>query len=124
MLMQEATTWQQDSNLALPTGKPGVYESIGVREYLVFDPTDEIIGGTVWARRASPTGFVPWEPDDNGRWSSDALGIAFEPRGVLLRVYDQDGRLVPVIDEFANLLEERDRRLAELEAELRRLRGE
>jgi len=48
-----------------------------------------------------------------------------------LRVYDQDGKLVPIVTEFADIiaernrqLEERDRRLAELEAEVRALRGD
>lgn len=52
-----------------------------------------------------------------------ALGIAFEPRGLLLRVYDQEGMLVPLIDELADLVEEQARRLAALEAEVRKLRG-
>jgi hypothetical protein len=56
--------------------------------------------------------------------------------GLFLRVYDQDGVLVPLTEEFADMVSERDRRLAErdrqlaerdqqiagLEAELRRLR--
>ena len=61
-------------------------------------------------------GYVLWEPDAAGRWASAALGIAFRPQGLLLRIYDQDGRLVPTIDE-------QDARIAALEEELRRLRG-
>ena len=81
---------------------------------------------------------MPWEPDDKGRWASAALGIAFQPHGLLLRVYDQEGRLVPLTGELADLAEERERqladltaeraeqtrRLAALEAELRKLCGE
>lgn len=140
-----ATARENDINLLSPTGKPAVYEAIGVGEYLVFDPTGDIIGTQVWARRAGPGGFVPWEPEADGRWVSAALGIAFEPRGVLLRVYDQDGRLVPITEELADLVDERDRRLADrdqrlaeqerqlaerdrrlaaLEEELRKLRGQ
>ncbi len=50
--------------------------------------------------------------------------------GELERVYDQEGRLVPLVEETADLLGERERQLGErewriaiLEAELRRLRG-
>ncbi len=43
---------------------------------------------------------------------------------MFLRVYDQAGNLVPLSLEFDEMLAERERRLAELEAELRRLRGE
>lgn len=118
-----ATAVERDVDLTAPTGKPRVYETIGVGEYLVFDPAGTILGTQVWARRASPRGFVPWEPEAGGRWASAALGIAFEPHGLLLRVYDQEGMLVPLIDELADLVEEQARRLAALEAEVRKLRG-
>ncbi len=108
-----ATARENDINLLSPAGKPAVYEAIGVGEYLVFDPTGDIIGTQVWARRAGLGGFVPWEPEADGRWVSTSLGIAFEPRGVLLRVYDQDGRLVPITEELADLVDDRDRRLAD-----------
>lgn len=124
-----STALEHDLNLLAPTGKPRVYELIGVQEYLVFDPTADILEPQVWARRAGSSGFVPWEPDDNGRWISAALGIAFQPQGVFLRVYDQDGHLVPITEELADLVAERDRqladqarRLAALEEELRKLR--
>lgn len=119
-----ATAVENDINLTSPTGKPKVYETIGVTEYVVFDPAGDILGAQVWARRAGPHGFVPWEPDDDGRWRSAALGIALAPQGVLLRVYDQNGVLVPITDELADRVEEQARRLAELEEQLRQLRGE
>ncbi len=119
-----ATAVESDVNLTSPNGKPRVYEAIGVAEYLVFDPTGDLLGTEIWARRAGPGGYEPWEPDDNGRWASTALGIAFQPHGLLLRVYDQEGRLVPLTGELADLAEERERQLAALEEELRKLRGE
>ena len=136
---------ESDVNLTAPTGKPRVYEAIGVAEYLVVDPGGDLLGTPVWARRAGPRGYEPWAPDAAGRWASAALGIAFQPHGLLLRVYDQEGRLVPLTDELAaqrdalaaqrdQLAAQRDalaeqleaerRRAAALEAELRRLRGE
>lgn len=125
-----STAADRDVNLTSPHGKPGVYASIGVREYLVFDPTGDILGEPVWARRIGPGGFVPWERDGFGRWFSSTLGIAFEPQGTLLRVFDQDGNAVRFTKELAELaaeqewrITEQQRRLAELEAELRKLRG-
>jgi Uma2 family endonuclease len=119
-----ATAVENDVNLVDPTGKPAVYERIGVAEYLVFDPAGDILGSQVWARHASPQGFVPWEPDATGRWHSAALGIALAPEGILLRVYDQDGLPVPLADELANRVEEQAQRLADLEAQRRQLRGQ
>jgi hypothetical protein len=66
------------------------------------------------------------------------LGISFAPQGVLLRVYDPDGNIVPDNDDMDEILAARDAllaereremaeqlaRIAELEAELRRQRGE
>ena len=124
-----ATAVERDVNLTSPTGKPRVYEATGVAEYLVFDPTGDLLGTQVWAQRAESGRFVSWEPEPDGRWASAALGIAFRPRGLLLRVYDQDGRLVPLTGELTDLVAERDRQIAEqarrlaaLEEELRRLR--
>ncbi len=62
-----ATALERDVNLAAPTGKPRVYEAIGVGEYLVFDPAGDILGTQVWARRAGPHGYTPWEPAADGR---------------------------------------------------------
>lgn len=139
-----STALESDLNLNSPDGKPGVYAEIGVAEYLVYDPTGEFIPEGIRARRLGPDGYVPWEPEANGRWVSRALGgIAFAQQGVQLRVYDQDGRLVPLSEEFADMVDahdgqlaerdrqlaeqgremvERDRQIAALEAELRRLR--
>jgi Uma2 family endonuclease len=118
------TAAERDVNLTAPDGKPRAHEAAGVAEYLVFDPAGDILGAQVWAHRAGSRGYEPWEPDTAGRWASAALGISFEPQGVLLRVYDQSDRLVPTIDELDAGVAERDRRIAELEAEVRRLRGE
>jgi Uma2 family endonuclease len=117
------TAQDSDVNLYEPGGKPQLYSQIGIEEYLVFDPTEEILGQAVWAQHRGPEGVIPWLPEDDGRWHS-TLGVSFAPQGTLLRVYDHDGRLVPLTTEFDAMLAERDRRLAALEAELRRLRGE
>lgn len=126
-----STALTNDTNLVDPGGKPSVYWAIGIREYLVFDPTGDILGAHVWARRAGVSGLTSWDPNSNGHWTSTTLGVSFEPRGTLLRVYNQEGNLVPIVTEFADILadrdrqlEERDQRLSALEAELRGLRGD
>ncbi len=126
-----STALARDLNMHSETGKPLLYEAIGVPEYLVFDPHGEYLGKQVWARRLGPHGYVPWTPDEDGRWHSQTLGIAFAPQGFLLRVYDQDGALVPLHGELRDengelraQLATEQRRIAELEAELRRRRDE
>ncbi len=118
------TVLTNDLSLTDERGKPGVYESIGVAEYIVFDPTAEFVPEQLWAWRRVAGAYASWLPDERGRWVSAALGgIAFTPHGPTLRVYDQEGRLVPLTEELADLLDERERKIAALEAELRRLRG-
>jgi hypothetical protein len=119
-----STALEYDVDLTSPAGKPRAYAEAGVAEYLVFDPVGDISGTQMWGRRAGPRGSVPWEPEADGRWHSAALGIAFAPQGLRLRVYDQDGEMVPLTEELADLVDDRQRRLAALEAEVRRLRKE
>jgi Uma2 family endonuclease len=158
-----ATARERDLN---PAAKPGIYAAINVLEYLVFDPLEQFIAGRVWARRLGLSGYDLWLPGAHGRWESAALGISFLPAGSRLRIYDQQGLLVPTRlersaearrlleqnsqlasqnSQLANqnsqlavertrlteevvrrerMLEEERNRRAELEAELRRLRGE
>jgi Uma2 family endonuclease len=119
-----STSRSVDLNLQSPTGKPGVYASIGVLEYLVFDPTGSLIADQIQAWRMGPGGYEPWLPEADGRWHSRALGISFVPQGLRLRVYDQDGQLVPTIREIMEARRRDAERVAALEAENRRLRGE
>jgi Uma2 family endonuclease len=121
-----------------PNGKVGAYASMGVAEYLTFDPIGEIIPEQVRAWRLGPERrYVRWEPDVQWRWPS-ALGISFAPQGLRLRVFDEAGILIPDVEaldegfnELARALQaERERRtiqdreIARLLAENARLRGE
>ncbi|MGH2410568.1 MAG: Uma2 family endonuclease [Chloroflexota bacterium] len=103
------SSWEYDLEL-----KRRMYGRVGVQEYLVYDPTGEFLGAQVRAWRATPRGFVLWRPEANGRWNSGVLDLSFRPEGMLLRVFDRDGSLVPTFDE-------QERRIAELEARLRSL---
>ncbi len=119
-----------------PSGKLGAYEAMGVAEYLTFDPIGELVPEQIRAWRLGPDNkYVPWEADTARRWRS-ALGTAFAPQGRQLRVFDDTGEPIPRYDEIAlrtqeqarvqaaqaRALEQRERELAALRAELARLR--
>lgn len=138
-----ATAYQHDLDTVDPEAKPLAYAQGGIPEYMVYDPTGNIIPERVRAWR----GEAPWQPDaTTGRWHS-TLGVSFAPeeRGALLRLYRPDGTLVPTraeaqaivraqtqrLDALVQQLGTQDRRLDEqarelaaLREELRRLRGE
>jgi hypothetical protein len=130
-VVSPSTALTNDLNFASPGGKPRAYAAIGVAEYLTFDLFGEYISEQIRAWRLGPAGFyVPWQADSPGYWTS-TLGITFAPQGRLLRIYDRDGMIIPndedmeeIAAERALQLTERDRQIAELQAELRRLRGE
>ena len=149
-----STAYQHDLDTINPDAKPQVYGRIGVLEYLVYDPTDTIIrerpGIRAW--HAGPDGrYVPWLAGADGRWHS-RLGISFGVEGILLRVYDPEGRVIPNNEDMDAIvaareallayqeqqlaereaqiaqqdaqLAEREARIVALEAQLRRQRGE
>ena len=114
-----STALKRDLNMNSGAGKPLLYAAIGVQEYLVFDPHGEYLGAQVWARRLGPHGYAPWQPAEDGRWHSQALGISFAPQGFLLRVYDHDGVLVPLHQELRDENASLRAQLAALKAALR-----
>lgn len=125
-----STALQHDLDTYSPQAKPSAYAKAGIPEYLVFDPTGDLIPELVRAwRREAGEAYAPWLAEVDGRWHS-ALGISFAPRGVLLRVFDAAENIVPDNDDMDGILAARDaqldeyrERIAALEAELRR-RGE
>jgi len=86
-----------------------------------FDPTGAIIAEQLRARRLGPDGtYVSWVPTAARRWQS-ALGIAFAPQGLRLRVFDEVGAPIPGVDELDEGFDEQARELAALRAGLERL---
>ena len=109
------TAREHDLHTLEPGAKPSAYAQAGIPEYLVYDPTGLVIPHRVRAWRMGTAGeYAPWAAEADGHWHS-ALGISFAPEagGILLRVYDQAGQLVPTPLEMAA-------RIAELESALRR----
>jgi Uma2 family endonuclease len=137
-ILSPSTALERDLKEGSPEAKPAAYAALGIPEYIAFDPLSEFVTEQVWARRLGPSGYEPWLPEADGRWHSQALGVSFAPQGFLLRVYDQEGQLVPLSSETraenrrlralaaeaAAREAERERRIAALEAQLRELRGE
>ena len=126
-----ATAKKHDLDTTNPRAKPAVYALAGIAEYVVYDHTGLIVpeGVRAWRMGAAGT-YVPWPTAADGRYHS-ALGLSFVPERPILRWYDPQGHPLPTNRDLGRereaLLRERDaqaRRIAALEAELRRLRGE
>ncbi|MGH2410667.1 MAG: Uma2 family endonuclease [Chloroflexota bacterium] len=127
------------------TGKAWGYLHLGVVNYLVFDPDGSLLGEQCrgWQLRAGKV--QSWFPAADGRYHTIGLGISFRPDGNRLRIFDREGQPVPFSHEKTQRLRtqedmlrrqeqalrhqewearEQTRRIAELEAELARLRGQ
>ncbi len=107
------STWEYDVG-----SKANAYGYVGVQEYLVFDPTTDLLGTPVVARHQTPDGFRPWAPDADGRWRSAVLPISLQVEGPLLRVLDEDGERFPTFTEQAHQLGAHTRQLSEQERQL------
>ena len=119
------STWRRDVGVAR-RNKRDEYLALGVAEYLVFDPTGDLLPQRCQAWRLQEGREELWLPDAEGRYHS-ALGVAFAPEGLFLRAYDPAG--VPLrLDHEIGALERRsadlEQEIAVLRAELDRLRGE
>lgn len=137
------TTWAYDVDTR--AGKAWGYLHLGVANYLVFDPDGSLLGEQCrgWQLRAGKV--QPWLPEADGRYHAIGPGVSFQAEGDLLRIFDQDG--TPVLfshEKTQRLLTQEDAlrrqdqslrhreweareqagRIAELEAELARLRGQ
>ena len=118
--------------------KPAVYARLGVREYFLFDPIGEYLRPRLQGFRLIDGVYVPLTSGEVDRLSSAELGLDFVVDAHLLRVIDPktDHRL-PTREEYQEQLKlarreaqqakraaaKAERRSAELEVELERLRG-
>ena len=113
------------------------YAAIGVPEYVVFDPVGNVLSTPLLAWRLEPGGYVSWRPDANGSWWSGSLDIAFQATQPFVGVRDRDGTQIEPSREVRRRARQLEQRLheveerlaaaeqarAELEEQLRRLRG-
>jgi Uma2 family endonuclease len=116
--------------------KKGLYEQLGVEEYILFDPYGEYLKPPLQGFRLTRSGYepIPLEPD--GSLRSRTTGL------ILRREREQDGERLRLVDpatgerlrwpeesessarESEERIVERDERIAALEAEIVRLRAE
>lgn len=122
-----ASTWHYDVDTT--QGKVFGYMGLGVPDYLVFDPTGEHLGQPCRGWQVVDGVAREWRPDADGRYQTQTLGIALRPENDLLRVLNPQGEPVPFAYENAHAArrlrqetEQQARELAELHAELERLR--
>jgi len=123
------STWAYDVSVeSIRRGKRQAGKAYGylnlmrVPAYLVFDPHGEFLAGQIRAWRRVGDAVEEWQPNADGRYDSQALGISFHPDGPLLRVFDPDGNPVPYWFEARRENMALQQRIADLEAALERLR--
>ena len=111
--------------------KKEVYEFAQIPEYVTFDPSGHLIAPVLHAWRLEGAAYVPWVAGDDGWWHSRALDITFRPTPPFLAIRDRTARDVSLprraLEREAQLeqdLAEAQRRIAEMEDQLRRLHGE
>ncbi|MCS6773112.1 MAG: Uma2 family endonuclease [Anaerolineae bacterium] len=126
--------------------KKAIYEqALGVLEYVCYgpDPTEGEVELELHAWQLTSAGYQPVTANEHGWIWSEVLGawlglwegIYGQVRTRWLRLYDQQGRLIPTDAEVAQLERSRaeaerqraeaaEQRIAELEAELARLRAQ
>ena len=111
--------------------KKDAYEFVGVPEYIVFDATGSLIAPALHAWRLEEGVYVPWVAADDGWWRSRSLGISFQPTQPFLTIRDREGRQLCLPHQafereytLEHELAEAQRRIAEMEAHLRALRGD
>jgi hypothetical protein len=78
-------------------GKRIAYALAGIPEYLIFDPSGDLLDAPVEAWRLPHPGariYQPWLPEPDGSWHSQSLEVWFVPAPPLLRVRGKDGRLL------------------------------
>lgn len=109
--------------------KKDVYAFAHVREYIAFDAAGYLIAPALHAWRLDGDAYVPWAAVEDGWWHSAALGITFRPTQPFMTIRDRDGRTLSLprrafereqmVDQLAEELAEAQRRIAELEDQLR-----
>jgi len=116
--------------------KRGLFESMGVREYFLFDPLSEYLDPPLQGYRLEEGWYRPLEtqvgPQGECQLHSDVLGLELRTENGFLRLYDPStgAKLLTHAEaqeqawQEAELRRRAEERIARLEAELARLRGE
>ncbi|HVA88596.1 MAG TPA: Uma2 family endonuclease [Chloroflexota bacterium] len=95
--------------------KKKVYAAIGVREYLVFDPSGRLLRPPMQGWRLVGASYVPWHADKAGWFHSQALSMALQHGQPYLAVRDRDGTAIELSHELRLRAREFEARAALLE---------
>ncbi len=103
--------------------KRQAYAAIEAPEYLIFDPDGNLLSTPIVAWRLQSGVYMPWLPDADGWWYSEALDVSFQPFDTLpiLSVRDRDGTVIAPSSYARRRLREVER---DLQAAGERLRAE
>lgn len=86
--------------------KRGLYQFLGVREYILFDPLDEYLSPRLQGFQLVEGNYRPLPLSPDGTLFCQELGVTLKPEGVLLRVIDPaSGEAVPTLDEAMEQVE-------------------
>ncbi len=105
--------------------KKGLYETLGVEEYFLFDPLGEYLEPRLQGFRLTGGEYEPLTLSSAGTLFSQTLGVILKPEGKLLRIVDPtSGEAIPTLDEALAQTQAAEAELTRLRAELAQLRGE
>ena len=106
--------------------KPKSYSQIGVGEYFLYDPTAEYLLPALQGFRLQDEGYMRIESDAGGWLMCEQLGIELrlDARDLVLRDAMTQKVLLTRADAEKAAREAAEAKIAELQSEVRRLRGE
>lgn len=105
--------------------KKGLYEALGVREYVLYDPLGEYLDPPLQGYELVQGRYVPLAATAEGGLRSRVLGLELRREDGRLRLWDprSDRYLLTPMEEAAGR-QQAEARAAEAEAEVARLRAE
>lgn len=87
--------------------KKGLYEFLGVKEYILFDPLNEYLKPQLRGFRLEQGVYQPITANERGELFSQELGVYMRAEGALLRIIDPEtGTLIPTPDEVQDEIDE------------------
>lgn len=96
--------------------KVRLYDLLGAREYVIFDPPAKRRPPLAGYRRGVRGTWEPWSIGPRGELRSQVLVLTLVPDGTLLRLEDADGRRLLTADEEHQILEALQAEVAQLRA--------
>lgn len=118
LIIEVASESTYASDLDLQRGKGFSYARAGVREYLVLDPTGQMLQDQGRGWQLHDGVYQPWPRDAQGRWQSRDLPLALAVDSWLASVYLRNDRRQLREGEITAALAARDAEIARKDAEL------